>query len=99
PRVVSYEALARLFFEIHDPTQLDRQGPDIGSQYRSEIYYGNQEEKEIAERLVGLLKDKGYEVKTRLTPVSQFWPAENYHQDYYSRNGKQPYCHSRVERF
>lgn len=99
PSVVSYETLAKLFFEIHDPTQLNRQGPDIGEQYRSEIFYTDKEQLETASRLIGILKGKGLNVRTELTPAEEFYPAEDYHQDYYERNGKQPYCHIRVKRF
>ena len=93
PTKTSYEKLARLFFETHDFTQLNRQGPDIGKQYRSAIFYLNDEQKEIAAKLIAILEKKGYNVKTELKPASKFWPAELYHQDYYKKNGKTPYCH------
>ena len=99
PSKVSYETLARLFFEIHDPTQLDGQGPDLGDQYRSEIFYTTPEQKEVAERLIRILKEKGYSVVTDVTPASHFWPAEQYHQNYYNRKGTQPYCHRYTKRF
>lgn len=99
PSKVSYEALAKLFFEIHDPTQLDGQGPDLGDQYRSEIFYTTPEQKEVAERLIRILKEKGYNVVTDVTPATRFWPAEQYHQDYYNRKGTQPYCHRYTKRF
>lgn len=99
PARVSYETLARLFFEIHDPTQADGQSPDIGDQYRSELFYTTPEQREVGERLIGELRAKGYDVVTRITPASRFWPAEAYHQNYYERKGQQPYCHSRVRRF
>lgn len=99
PRRTSFEKLARLFFEIHDPTQLDRQGPDIGDQYRSEIFYLTPEQKQTAEKLVGELKARGWDVVTRLTPAGEFWPGEDYHRDYYLKNGKQPYCHRPEPRF
>ncbi len=89
----SYEQLARLFFETHDFTQLNRQGPDIGKQYRSAVFYLNEEQKEVASKLISILKKKGFDVKTELTPASKFWRAELYHQDYYKKNGKTPYCH------
>ena len=99
PSQVSYEELTRLFFEIHDPTQLDRQGPDIGDQYRSEIFYLNDEQKKVAENLVRILKDKGFKVTTKVTKATRFWPAEDYHQDYYEHKGTLPYCHGYTKRF
>ncbi len=94
PKLTSYEELARLFFETHDPTQIDRQGPDIGDQYRSGIYYQDAEQKQIAEKLRDELKAKGLKVATEISPASTFWPAEEYHQKYYQKTGKRPYCHS-----
>jgi len=99
PDKVSYEKLARLFFETHDPTQLNRQGPDIGHQYRSAIFYLNENQKEVAEKLVELLKNKDYNVVTEVTPATNFWKAEDYHQDYYDQNGQLPYCHFYVKKF
>ena len=99
PQMVSYEELARFFFEIHDPTQEDGQGPDIGDQYKSAIFYNDEEEKKIAEKLIKILKDKGYNVVTEVLPVSTFYPAEDYHQDYYERKGQKPYCHIYKKRF
>ena len=93
PCAVSYETLVKLFFETHDFTQKDRQGPDIGNQYRSAIFYRNDEQKRIAEGLVAVLKEKGYDVKTEITAAGVFWDAEDYHQDYYQKNGQSPYCH------
>lgn len=95
----SYEKLLKLFLEIHDPTQVGGQGPDIGDQYRSEIFYKNDDQRKTAEKLLGILKDKGLKVATRITKASEFYPAEEYHQDYYFRNGKVPYCHSYTQRF
>lgn len=99
PREVSYEILAKLFFEIHDPTQRDRQGPDIGSQYRSAVFTTNGAQAEVVERLIGILRDHGLDVATEVAEAGIYWPAEDYHQDYYERTGKAPYCHARVERF
>lgn len=99
PSKVTYEEITRLFFEIHDPTQVDRQGPDIGVQYRSEVFYLNDEQKMIAEKLIGILKDKGYKVATRVTRATTFWPAEDYHQDYYENKGTLPYCHGYEKKF
>jgi peptide methionine sulfoxide reductase msrA/msrB len=93
PSKTSYENLAKLFFETHDFTQLNRQGPDIGRQYRSAIFYLNDEQKDIAVKLIEMLRKKGFDVKTEVTQAGKFWPAENYHQDYYKNNGKTPYCH------
>ena len=99
PSKVSYETLAKLFFEIHDPTQANGQGPDLGPQYRSEVFYLNPEQKAVAEKLIGQLKAKGYKVVTQVTPATKFWPAETYHQDYYDRKGTEPYCHAYTKRF
>jgi peptide methionine sulfoxide reductase msrA/msrB len=96
---VDFETLAKLFFEIHDPTQMNRQGPDIGSQYRSEIFYQNEEQKAVAQKLIAVLKEKGLEVVTKLTPAKKFWPAETYHQRYYQKTGGTPYCHVRKKIF
>ena len=76
PAKTSFETLARLFFEIHDPTQKDRQGPDLGDQYRSAIFYGDDTQRQIAERLISLLKAKGYDVVTELARADTFWVAE-----------------------
>lgn len=95
----NFEKLAKYFFEIHDPTQLNRQGPDIGDQYRSVVFYNNEEEKLITETLINILKQKGYKVVTELEQATKFWVAEDYHQDYYNKTGKQPYCHFYIKRF
>ncbi len=99
PSKVDYETLTKLFFEIHDPGQRDRQGPDIGSQYRSAIFYLTEDERGIVEGLVDVLRKQGVSVETQVSQAGTFWPAEEYHQDYYKRSGKQPYCHRRVRRF
>ena len=99
PAETSYEELARLFFEIHDPTQVDRQGPDVGEQYRSVVFYANDEQKAIARSLIEALEAKGYRVATALEPLGEFWEAEAYHQDYYDKKGSQPYCHIYTKRF
>lgn len=96
---VSYEELAKLFFETHDPTQINRQGPDIGEQYRSAIFYTNEKQKETAQKLINALKDKGYKVATELTPASEFYIAEDHHQDYYEHKGSEPYCHIYEKKF
>ena len=89
-----YRTLAKLFFETHDPTQVNRQGPDIGTQYRSGIFYLDDEQKQVAEELIILLRDKGIDVATEVTPAGPFWVAEDYHQDYYGKTGGTPYCHA-----
>ena len=99
PRKTSYETLLKLFMEIHDPTQVGGQGPDLGDQYRSEIFYLNEEQKKTAEKNINILKAKGYKVATLLIKASEFYDAEAYHQDYYFKNGKLPYCHGYKKRF
>jgi peptide methionine sulfoxide reductase msrA/msrB len=99
PAKTTYEKLLKLFLEIHDPTDVNRQGPDIGEQYRSEIFYLNNEQKAIAEKDLKILQDKGFKIATRVTKASEFYSAEDYHQDYYFKNGKVPYCHGYVKRF
>ncbi|MBN1508590.1 MAG: bifunctional methionine sulfoxide reductase B/A protein [Sedimentisphaerales bacterium] len=93
PTETNYEQLAKLFFETHDFTQLNRQGPDIGTQYRSAIFYLDNEQRQVAQRLVRQLRMKGFNVKTQIAKAGTFWPAEDYHQDYYNTSGKTPYCH------
>ena len=92
--VVSYESLAKLFFEIHDFTQIDGQGPDIGSQYLTAIFYVDESQRNIAQKLIIELEKKGYKVATTLHPEVTFYKAEDYHQNYYNKTGKFPYCHS-----
>lgn len=99
PDEVDFEVLARYFFEIHDPTQTDGQGPDIGPQYLSAIFYTTPQQKDVSERLIEILKDKGYDVVTRLLPATEFWTAEEYHQNYYEKTGEEPYCHIYKKRF
>lgn len=99
PLEVSYEELAKFFFEIHDPTQTDGQGPDIGNQYLSAIFYRSRSEFDTAVRLIEILEAKGLKIATTLRGAAIFYPAEEYHQDYYVRKGSQPYCHAWVKRF
>ncbi|MCI7293110.1 MAG: peptide-methionine (S)-S-oxide reductase MsrA [Butyricimonas virosa] len=99
PTVVSYESLCKLFFEIHDPAQTDGVGTDIGSQYRSCIFYRNEPQRQVAEYVMQLLRDKGDEVNTLLLPESQFYIGEAYHQRYYDKTGGEPYCHIRRRKF
>jgi peptide methionine sulfoxide reductase msrA/msrB len=98
PAQTSYEELTRLFFNIHDPTQVNRQGPDIGEQYKSAIFYMDEEQRKIAELLMAELEEKGYDVATELIPSTTFWEAEDYHQDYYQKKDSQPYCHIYTQR-
>ncbi len=98
-RETDYTTLGQLFFETHDPSQLDRQGPDVGTQYRSHVFYVDAEQKRIAEELIATLREKGHEVVTRVSEAGTFWPAEDFHQDYYERKGATPYCHVYRKKF
>jgi len=99
PARVTYEQLARLFFEVHDPTQLNRQGPDVGSQYRSAVFFLDDRQKLTVGKLIDELIENGYDVVTELAPASDFYPAEQYHQDYLVKHPGRPTCHVRVPRF
>lgn len=99
PNQASYEDIAKIYFETHDPTQTDGQGPDIGDQYRSEIFYTSEAQKETAQKLIDILKAKGLDVVTKLTPAQTFWSAEQYHQNYYIKKNSQPYCHMYQKKF
>lgn len=90
---ISYEDLAKIFFETHDSTQIGGQGPDIGTQYKSVIFYLDKIQKETAERLIEILRKKGIDVATELRPAKDFFVAEQYHQNYYQKSGGSPYCH------
>jgi peptide-methionine (S)-S-oxide reductase len=95
PEVVSYDDILRVFFTIHDPTTLNRQGADVGTQYRSVIFYQDQAQKETAEKVISELAAAGIwpnPIVTEVTAASTFYPAEDYHQDYYANNSFQPYC-------
>ena len=99
PEVVDYETIAKLFFELHDPTQFNRQGPDIGSQYRSAIFYLTEKQKRVSQKLIQDLHNKGIKAVTELTAASKFYSAEEYHQDYYQKTSKLPYCHRIVKKW
>ena len=99
PSLTSFEELARLFFEIHDPTQANGQGNDIGEQYLSAVFYNDEDQKATTIKLIELLTNKGFKIATQLKAATTFWPAEDYHQQYYEKGGGTPYCHSRVARF
>lgn len=96
---VTYTDLCKVFFEIHDPAQTDGVGPDIGPQYRSCIFYADEQQHEDAQLVIGILRDKGYEVNTLLLPAGNFWIGEEYHQQYYEKTGGEPYCHIRTKKF
>jgi len=96
---VSYHDIVQRFFEIHDPVQTDGQGPDIGSQYLSAIFIANESEASTVADLIKQLETNGYRVATQILPQKPFYPADDYHQDYYEKKGRQPYCHGFVDRF
>lgn len=96
---IDLESVLKRFFEIHDPEQTDGQGPDIGSQYLSAVFYYDQQQKNVAEHVVSLLTAKNYKVATQLLPMKTFWIAEEYHRDYYNQQGSLPYCHGFTKRF
>jgi peptide-methionine (S)-S-oxide reductase len=89
---ISYEQLLNVFFAIHDPTTLNRQGNDVGTQYRSVIYYFNDEQKQQAETMIQSLKAEDLNIVTELSPVPTFYTAEDYHQNYFAKNPTQGYC-------
>ena len=99
PEKVSYRAIIRRFFEIHDPEQANGQGPDIGSQYLSAVFVSNDKEAATVTEVIGELEDNGYRVVTQVLPVAPFYVADEGHQDYYERKGTEPYCHGFVPRF
>ena len=95
PDLASYRELLEIFFSIHDPTTLNRQGPDIGTQYRSAIFFHDDGQKETAEELIAeLTKAQIWDrsIVTEVVPLTDFYPAEDYHREYYRRNSRQPYC-------
>jgi len=95
PTIINFEELLEAFWMAHDPTQLNRQGNDIGTQYRSVIFYHNEEQKQLAEAYKQRLnQEKAFatDVVTEITPFSKFYKAEDYHQNYYNENGMAPYC-------
>ena len=99
PAVISYRKLLELFFAFHDPTTLNRQGPDIGTQYRSAIFTHSAEQEAEARALIRELDEAGglgAPIVTRVEPAATFYPAEDYHQQYYQRNGRQPYCQAMI---
>lgn len=89
---ISFAQLLDVFFTMHDPTTLNRQGNDIGTQYRSVIYYFNDEQQQQAQHTINALKAEGLNIVTELSPAPQFYPAEEYHQNFFARNPAQGYC-------
>jgi peptide-methionine (S)-S-oxide reductase len=99
PSVISFKDILRVFFSVHDPTTLNRQGNDIGSQYRSAIFYRSDEQRRDADEVIKEVTDEGVYDKpivTEVTPLDKFWPAEDYHQEYFANNPNQPYCQAVV---
>ncbi len=100
PETVSFRELLQVFFTIHDPTTVNRQGNDVGPQYRSAIFYHDESQREIAETVIREINAEGIwsgPIVTELTPIEQFYPAEDYHQNYYARNPYQGYCRVVIE--
>ena len=96
---ISYEEIAKIFFEIHDPTQVNGQGPDIGKQYHSAVFVANEKEQETIKKLIKQLQSNGYDVVTKIIDKSEFYEADEGHQNYYDKKGTKPYCHGYVKRF
>jgi len=95
PKVLSYEDLLRVYFTVHDPTTLNRQGGDIGTSYRSAIFYHSEEQRQAAEKVLAEITAEAiYDdpIVTEVTAFDKFWPAEDYHQEYFANNPNQPYC-------
>ena len=95
PEQLSYADLLRVFFTVHDPTQLNRQGNDIGESYRSAIFTHSDEQRHIAQEIIEEVEGQGTypgEIVTEVTPFTNFYPAEDYHQEYFAHNARQPYC-------
>lgn len=106
PQLISLEEILEVFWKTHDPTTLNRQGNDVGTQYRSAVFYHNDEQKEVAERIKKKLDESGAwgdPIVTEITKFDTFYPAEDYHQEYFNENGSQPYCQfvvaPKVEKF
>lgn len=100
PETISYREVLEIFFTLHDPTQLDRQGADVGSQYRSVVFHHSDEQRRVAESLVEELEEAAIwddPIVTEIAPLETFYPAEDYHREYYRRNPQQPYCQVVIE--
>ena len=96
---ISYEKIARTFFEIHDPTQVNGQGPDIGNQYLSGVFTSNESEINTIKKLIAILNENGFDVATKILPTNNFYKADDGHQNYYDKKGSRPYCHGYKKRF
>lgn len=99
PRKIDYEFLLEVFFHTHDPTTLNRQGADVGKQYRSVVFYHSESQKETAEKLIQTLDNEGVfdkKIVTKIEPISNYYPAENYHQNYFENNPQNAYCNAVV---
>jgi peptide-methionine (S)-S-oxide reductase len=95
PEVITYRQLLEVFFTIHDPTTLNRQGADVGTQYRSAIFYHDDEQRAVSQQVIQEIEDAGIwggRIVTEVAPLEDFYPAEDYHQDYFKNNPYQPYC-------
>lgn len=95
PQVISFEKLLEVFFKLHDPTTLNRQGNDTGTQYRSVIFYHDQNQKDLAEKIKNQVDTSGLypnKIVTEIVPFEKFYPAEEHHLDYYAKNSSAPYC-------
>ncbi len=95
PSKLSFEELLQVFFTVHDPTTLNRQGNDIGTSYRSAVFYHSEEQKRVAEKVIAdLTSEEIFDrpIVTEVAPFDRFWPAEDYHQEYFANNPDQPYC-------
>ena len=106
PSKITFEELLEVFWKVHDPTTLNRQGGDVGTQYRSVVFYQNEEQKSIVQHQIAELNKSGAwsnPIVTTLEPLVKFYPAEDYHQDYFNNNGGNPYCQMvvrpKVEKF
>lgn len=94
-----FKTIATRFFEIHDPTQTNGQGADLGPQYQSAVFYYDDYQHQLVNDLIAELRHNGYQIATQQHPIQTFWPAEEYHQHYYRRHAKTPVCHQPVKRF
>lgn len=95
PRIITFKEILEIFFDVHDPTTLNRQGADVGTQYRSVIFYHNEEQRRIAEQVVaetGAAQTRKAPIVTELAPLTEFYEAEDYHQEYFRLHGTEPYC-------